>query len=30
MLVLKMERYWQTLLPDSKYKGMDNRIPPQW
>ena len=30
MLVLKMECYWQTLLPDSKCKGRDNRIPPQW
>ena len=30
MLVLKMECYWQTLLPDSKCKGMDNWIPPQW
>ena len=30
MLELKMECYWQTLLPDSKYKGRDNRIPPQW
>jgi len=25
-----MECYWQTLLPDSKCKGRDNRIPPQW